>query len=166
MQYPSLLHPEPLSQWQSTAHPDLHRRCSNRVLSQSLWASWVLVCTRFVWAPWVALVGMGFDSKQEFNPPTILLGLLLCPWAWGISSQLVQCRPATTPVPTILLGFLWPWMWDICSWPLLWSTDAAPDLGRGVSLHGHSSRAAAPAATATALAPLQHRAASMLKKKT
>ena len=29
-------------------------------------------------------MGMGFDSKHEFAPPTILLGLLLCPWAWGI----------------------------------------------------------------------------------
>ena len=27
---------------------------------------------------------MGFDSKHEFAPPTVLLGLLLCPWAWGI----------------------------------------------------------------------------------
>ena len=34
---------------------------------------------------------MGFDSKHEFAPPTILLGLLLCPWMWGISSQLLQC---------------------------------------------------------------------------
>ena len=34
--YPSLLHPEPLSLWQSTADPYLYRRCSNTVLSQSL----------------------------------------------------------------------------------------------------------------------------------
>ena len=26
--------------------------------------------------------GMGFDSKHNFAPPTILLGLLLCPWTW------------------------------------------------------------------------------------
>ena len=32
------------------------------------------------------LVDMGFDSKCSFAPPTILLGLLLCPWTWGISS--------------------------------------------------------------------------------
>ena len=30
---------------------------------------------------------MGFDSKCDFAPPTILLGLLLCPWMWGISSK-------------------------------------------------------------------------------
>ena len=32
----------------------------------------------------MSLVGMGFDSKCDFAPPTILLGLLLCPWMWGI----------------------------------------------------------------------------------
>ena len=45
---PSLLHPEPLSLWQSTADPYLHRRHSNTVLSQPLWGLWVLVHTRFV----------------------------------------------------------------------------------------------------------------------
>ena len=50
MPYPSLLHPEPLSLWQTTACPYLHRRYSNTVLSQSLWGPWVLVCTKFVWA--------------------------------------------------------------------------------------------------------------------
>ena len=67
--------------------------------------SWVLVLTRFIWALWASLVGMGFDSKHNFAPPTILLGLLLCPWMWGISSQLFQHCAATTPAPTILLGF-------------------------------------------------------------
>ena len=28
---------------------------------------------------------MGFDSEHEFSSPTILLGLLLCRWVWGIS---------------------------------------------------------------------------------
>ena len=45
---PSLLHPEPLSLWQSTADPYFHRRHSNTVLSQPLWGLWVLVHTRFV----------------------------------------------------------------------------------------------------------------------
>ena len=27
---------------------------------------------------------MGFDSKCDFAPSTIFLGLLLCPWTWGI----------------------------------------------------------------------------------
>ena len=54
--------------------------------SKSLWGLWVLVCIRFVWALWATLGGMGFDSKCDFAPPTIFLGLLLCPWTWGISS--------------------------------------------------------------------------------
>ena len=38
----------PVPEWQSTADPYHHRRCSNTVLSQSLWGLWVLVQTRFV----------------------------------------------------------------------------------------------------------------------
>ena len=76
-------------QW-STADLHLLRRHPNIVLSQSLWGLWVLVCTRYVWALWVSLVGMGFDSKHSFTPPTIRLGLLLCPWTWNISSKLLQ----------------------------------------------------------------------------
>ena len=48
----------------------------------SLWGLQVLVHT--VWALQVSLVGMGFDSKCDFAPPTVLLGLFLCPWTWGI----------------------------------------------------------------------------------
>ena len=29
-------------------------------------------------------MGIGFDSKCNFTPPSVLLGLLLCPWTWGI----------------------------------------------------------------------------------
>ena len=70
------------------------------VLSQSLWGLWVLVHTRVVWALWASLVGMGFDSKCDFTPPTILLGLL-CPWLWGISSWLLQHSTAAAPVHCI-----------------------------------------------------------------
>ena len=40
-------------------------------LAQFLWG--LLVCTGFVWALWVSLEDMGFDSKCDFTPPTILL---------------------------------------------------------------------------------------------
>ena len=33
--------PEPLTLWQATADPYLHRRCSNTVLAQSLWVGHV-----------------------------------------------------------------------------------------------------------------------------
>ena len=39
---------------------------------------------------WAPLVGMGFDSKCDFAPPTVLLGLF--PWTRGVSSQLPQCH--------------------------------------------------------------------------
>ena len=103
--------PRALPLWQSTADPYLHQRCSNIVLSQSLWGSWVIVPTRYVWAPWESLARVGFDSKHEFTPSTILLGLLLCYWAWSISSWLLQQSAA-----------------------------AAPDLGCGLSPHGWSSK--------------------------
>ena len=73
-----------------------HRRCSNTVLSQSLWGPWVLVCTRFVWALWASLAGMGFDSKCEFAPPTILLGL---PFALGCGVS-----PHSNSSPYLLTG--------------------------------------------------------------
>ena len=82
MPYPGILHPEPLQQ--STGDLYIHWRHSNTVLVQSLWGFWVLVHTSFVLALQVSLVGMGFDSKRNFSPCTILLGLLLCPWMWGI----------------------------------------------------------------------------------
>jgi len=89
--------PRALPLRQSTADPDLRRRHSNTVLSQPLWGLWVLMCTRSVWALWAPLVGMGFDSKCKFTPPTILLRLLLCPWTWGISSWLVYWSSAAAP---------------------------------------------------------------------
>ena len=62
--------------------PIPHRRHSNIVLSQSLWVSGSWCSQGFVWALWASLAGMGFDSKHEFAPPTILLGLLLCVWIY------------------------------------------------------------------------------------
>ena len=41
--------------------------------------------------------GYGVDSKCYFTLPTVLLGLLLCPWVWGISSQTLQCHATKSP---------------------------------------------------------------------
>ena len=82
-----LLQQEPLPLRQATADLCLHRRYSNtpRLVWLSLCgvsASW---CTQgFVRALRPSLAGMGFDYKRDFSPHTILLGLLLCPWIWGI----------------------------------------------------------------------------------
>ena len=78
--YPGLLHPELLPLWQATADPYLHTQ-------RQVWLSLcgVSCCAQgFVWALWASLVGMGFVSECNFTPLTILLGLLLCPWTWGI----------------------------------------------------------------------------------
>ena len=69
----------------------------------------VLVHTRFVWALWASLVGIGFDSKCEFAPPTTLRGLL-CPWChcWACEHLLIahvsssrQLWPSMVSSPTI-----------------------------------------------------------------
>ena len=71
----------------STADLYLLKRHSNTVLSQSLWGLWVLVNTRYfepsecLWQVWGLIL-------KVIPPPTIFLGLPLCPWAWGISSIL------------------------------------------------------------------------------
>ena len=83
MPSPGLLHPEPLPLRRATADPDLRSRHPDTVMAQSLWGLWVLGHIRFVWALWASLASMGFDSKCNVTPPTILLGLLLCPWTWG-----------------------------------------------------------------------------------
>ena len=79
---PGLVHPEPLPLWQATADLFLCRRHSNtqRQVWLGLCCLWVLVCTRFCLSPLsISRVGMGFDSKHDFSPSTILLGLFLCP---------------------------------------------------------------------------------------
>ena len=52
---------------------------------------------------------------------------------YGISVSALWCPLAT---PTVLLGFLLPWMWGVSSWLLQQSAATAPYLGRGVSSHG------------------------------
>ena len=116
---PSLLQPEPLPLWQCTADPYLHRRHSKTVLSQSLWGLWVLVHTKFVWALWASLVGVGFDSKCSFASPTILLGASPLPLEMGY----LQSGPRTVQ----------PLLQCLLSW---WGFSA---LGHGVSPHSHSS---------------------------
>ena len=57
--------------------------------------------------------------------------LVFCEYGFSVSA--LWCPLAT---PTILLGFLLPWMWGISSWLLQQSTAAAPYLERGASPHG------------------------------
>ena len=60
--------------------------------------------------------------------------LVFCEYGFSVSA--LWCPLAT---PTILLGFLLPWMWGISSRLLQQSTATAPYLGLGVSPHRHPS---------------------------
>ena len=76
-----------------------------------------------VWLDWLVFCEYGFSVSALWCPlatPTILLGFLL-PWAWGISSQLLQQSAAAAPY----LGQgvspdhypSWPSAWGISSRP-------------------------------------------------
>ena len=71
--------PEPVSLWQTTADPHLHRKCSNTVLFQSLWGPWLLVHTRFfepsehLWQEWGLILNTSYP---------------LLPSCWGFSFAL------------------------------------------------------------------------------
>ena len=80
---PGLLHHEPLPLQQATADPYL-RGGSTQVWLSLCGVSGSWCAQGFVGVLLASLAGMGFDSKCDFAPPTILLGLLLCPWMWGI----------------------------------------------------------------------------------
>ena len=61
--------------------------------------------------------------------------LVFCDYSFSVSA--LWCPLATA---TILLGFLLPWAWGISSQLLQQSSAAAPYLGRGASPHGRSSQ--------------------------
>ena len=98
MPYSSLLHPEP----HPCGSPLLTHTATGNAQTQfclSLCGVPVSWCAHIFLSSLTSLAGMGFDSKGEFAPPTILLGLLLCPWMWGIFSQPVKQSTAATPNP-------------------------------------------------------------------
>ena len=90
LRLPGLLQPDPLSPWQVTDDPCLHRRHSNtegQVWLSLLWGVHsifpsVLLHTSFVCTLWG--LRRVWDGKHNYTPPTIFLGLLLCSWMWGI----------------------------------------------------------------------------------
>ena len=64
------------------------------------WFHWVRQgCVVLVWLDWLVFCEYGFSLSAFWCPlatPTILLGFLL-PWAWGISSRLLQQSTAAAP---------------------------------------------------------------------
>ena len=84
---------------------------------------------------WVAPVA--WLSLIELDKAVVLVWLdwlVFCEYGFILSA--LWCPPAT---PTVLLGFLLPWTWDISSRRFQQSAAAAPYLGWGVSPHGHPS---------------------------
>ena len=71
--------------------------CSGLLLTPASTGNSQTLKGRLVQSPWglldlvhrrrhtlrVSLVHVGFDSKCDFVPPTVLPGLHLCPWIWG-----------------------------------------------------------------------------------
>ena len=122
MPHPGLLHPEPLPLQQSTADLYLLWRHSNTVLSYSLWGSGL----------WYTQ-GMFEPSEHLCQLLGLILNVILplLPSCWGFSFALgcgispqnlssstqppLPCCAAAAPVPTVLLGFLFPWMWGVSS---------------------------------------------------
>ena len=101
MSYPGLLHPEPLLLQQSTA--DLYLSGDTQTqyylsLCGVLDPGAYKICLN-------PLAGVQFASEGDFAPPTILLGLILCPWPWIISSKVTQLPlqhgTAVSPMPTV-----------------------------------------------------------------
>ena len=57
------------------------------------WCTALFEPSERLWRVW------GLILKCDFVPPTVLLGLLLCPWMRGISSKSLQCCADAAPVP-------------------------------------------------------------------
>ena len=76
-------------------------------------------------APWLAFIELGKAVVLVW-----LDWLVFCEYGFSVSA--LWCPLAT---PTILLGFLLPWVWRISSQLLQQSVAAAPYLGWGVSPH-------------------------------
>ena len=91
---------------------------------------WTTICQTS--PPWPTHLGLPCrHSVIELDKSVVLVWLdWLVFYEYGFSVSALWCSLAT---PTILLGFLLPWAWDISSWLLQQSTAAATYLGWGVS---------------------------------
>ena len=96
-------------------------------------------------------------SFIELDKAVVLVwldSLVFCEYGFSVSA--IWCPLAT---PTLLLGFLLPWAWGISSRLLQQSAGAAPYLGQGVSPHGRPfwpwtwSSSSWPSCTCAATAP-------------
>ena len=90
-----------------------------------------------MWLDWLVFCEYGFSVFALWCPlatPTILLGFLL-PWAWGISSRLLQQSAAISPY----LG-RWVSPHRRPSWPSMWDSSSRPSWAGTATAPGNSSR--------------------------
>ena len=83
-----------------------------------------------VWLDWLVFSDYGFSVSALWCPlatPTILLGFLL-PWMWGISSRLLQQSAATAP-------YLGPGVspHSCPFWPWMWNSSSRPSCIRAAT---------------------------------
>ena len=94
---------------------------------------WTTFCQ--ISPPWLAhlVAPWAWLSFIELDKAVVLVWLYwLVFYEYGFSVSALWCPLAT---PTILLGFLLPWAWGISSRLLQQSTAIAPYLGRGLSIY-------------------------------
>ena len=80
-----------------------------------------------VWLDWLVFCEYGFSVSALWSPlatPTVLLGFLL-PWVWGISSRLLQQSAANAP-------YLGQGVSPHCrlSWPSTWDSSSRSSCAR------------------------------------
>ena len=90
-----------------------------------------------MWSDWLVVCDCGFSLSALWCPlatPTILLGFLL-PWMWGISSQLLQ--QSTAAAPYVGRGVS---PHDLPSWPWTWSSSSGPSGTHAATTHLQNAR--------------------------
>ena len=111
----------------------VHGVLKARILKWSL-LQWTTFCQTSL--PWAARPGWPHTAWLSFIELDKAVVLVWLDWLvfcnYGFSVSALWC-PLTSP--TVLLGFLFPWMWGISSQLLQQSTATAPYLGQGVSPH-------------------------------
>ena len=100
---------------------------------------WTTFCqTPPPWPAHLVLPPRAWLSFIELDKAVVLVWLdwlVFCEYGFSVSA--LWCPLAT---PTVLLGFLVPWIWGISTWLLQQRVAAAPYLGQGVSPHCRPSR--------------------------
>ena len=94
------------------------------------WLSFIKTRLWSLWSDWLVVCDCGFNLSVLWYPlsgPTLLLGFLL-PWMWRISSQLLQQNAAAAPYLGCGVAPL-----GRCPWPWTWGSSFHPLLGRGVA---------------------------------